>query len=183
QLAADGVADVHALGAVTSTDGFPSAWSTRRAIVGHGTPAGSTAPSSSTLSGLGGSSGFLRSSSDRTPLARRTSTSSCSSDWMPVAREAMRSNEACVNRLARSTCLSSSVSGSRSPSWVSSIAASSSAGLQYGLAHGLPRGGTIVPMLLAEIAETSAAVAGTSARLAKVEQLAAWLGRLTPAEV
>ncbi|HMC09215.1 MAG TPA: ATP-dependent DNA ligase, partial [Actinomycetota bacterium] len=38
-------------------------------------------------------------------------------------------------------------------------------------------------MLLAEIAATSAAVAGTPARLAKIEQLAACLRRLTPAEV
>ena len=40
-----------------------------------------------------------------------------------------------------------------------------------------------MPMLLAEIAATSAAVAGTPARLAKIEQLAACLRRLMPTEV
>src|SRR5438132_6546436 len=160
---------------LTSWAGFGAARSSRRAKEGHGTGGGAGSSPRSGSSGTPGASaaGGASSVPATIPLSRSSSTSSSSLASMPEAREATRSREAWVNRLARSTCRASSSTGSG--------CRACSIGTTVPPERSLC--GTMPAMGLAGIAATSAAVAATSSRLAKTELLAACLLPLGPAEV
>src|SRR5437763_4794718 len=160
---------------LTSWAGFGATLSSRRAKEGHGTGewAGSSPTSGSFGTSGASAAGGASSLSATTPFSRSNSTSSWSLASIPEAREATRSREAWLNRLARSTWRASSSTGSGCRCW--SIGTT--------VPPGTSRCGTMPAMGLAEIAATSAAVAATSSRLAKTELLAACLVPLRPAEV